>query len=330
MQFDQIERREFIALLGGTAAAWPLRASAQQAGKLPTIGFLGVGSPSTQLSWFTAFAQRLREVGWIDGHSVAIVIRWAEGRNERFAEIAAEFVALKVNVIVTGGGAVPAVRQATSTIPIIFSLANDPVGSGYVTSLARPGGNITGLSGQSTDLIGKRLEVLREVMPALQRLAIIGDSGNRSVRLEVDEVQRTARTLGIEVTEFQIGRGEDIAPTFETLKGKTEALYLTSTPLLTTNRSRLNIFALGARLPTMYGYRDAVEIGGLMSYGPDFSDLWKRSADYVDKVLRGAKPGDIPVEQPTKFSLTVNLTTAKMLGLEMPPSLLARADEVIE
>ena len=255
----------------------------------------------------------LREVGWIDGRSVAIVIRWAEGRNERFAEIAAEFVALKVNVIVTGGGAVPAVRQATSTIPIIFSLANDPVGSGYVTSLARPGGNITGLSGQSTDLIGKRLEVLREVMPALQRLAIIGDSGNRSVRLEVDEVQRTARTLGIEVTEFQIGRAEDIAPTFETLKGKTEALYLTSTPLLTTNRNRLNIFALGARLPTMYGYRDAVESGGLMSYGPDFSDLWKRSADYVDKVLRGAKPADIPVEQPTKFSLTVNLTTAKML-----------------
>ena len=330
MQFDQIERRAFIALLGGTAAAWPLRASAQQAGKLPTIGFLGVGSPSTQLSWFTAFAERLREVGWIDGRSVAIVIRWAEGRNERFAEIAAEFVALKVNVIVTGGGAVPAVRQATSTIPIIFSLANDPVGSGYVTSLARPGGNITGLSGQSTDLIGKRLEVLREVMPALQRLAIIGDSGNRSVRLEVDEVQRTARTLGIEVTEFQIGRAEDIAPTFETLKGKTEALYLTSTPLLTTNRNQLNIFALGARLPTMYGYRDAVESGGLMSYGPDFSDLWKRSADYVDKVLRGANPADIPVEQPTKFSLTVNLSTAKMLGLEVPPSLLARADEVIE
>ena len=330
MQFDQIERRAFIALLGGTAAAWPLRASAQQAGKLPTIGFLGVGSPSTQLSWFTAFAERLREVGWIDGRSVAIVIRWAEGRNERFAEIAAEFVALKVNVIVTGGGAVPAVRQATSTIPIIFSLANDPVGSGYVTSLARPGGNITGLSGQSTDLIGKRLEVLREVMPALQRLAIIGDSGNRSVRLEVDEVQRTARTLGIEVTEFQVGRAEDIAPTFETLKGKTEALYLTSTPLLTTNRNQLNIFALGARLPTMYGYRDAVESGGLMSYGPDFSDLWKRSADYVDKVLRGANPADIPVQQPTKFSLTVNLSTAKMLGLEVPPSLLARADEVIE
>jgi len=162
-----MNRREFIALIGG-AAAWPMAARAQQPGKLRTIGFLGVGSPSTQLSWFAAFAQRLREVGWIDGTNVAIVLRWAEGRNERFAEIAAEFVALKANVIVTGGGAVPAVKQATSTIPIVFYLANDPVGSGYVASLARPGGNVTGLSGQSTDLIGKRLELLREVMPALR------------------------------------------------------------------------------------------------------------------------------------------------------------------
>ena len=258
------------------------------------------------------------------------MIRWAEGRNERFAEIAAKFVALKVNVIVTGGGAVPAVRQATSTIPIIFSLANDPVGSGYVTSLARPGGNITGLSGQSTDLIGKRLEMLREIVPTLRRLAIIGDSSNRSVRLEVDEVQRTAGTLGIEITVFEIGRAEDIEPAFEKLKRKTEALYLTTTPLITTNRTQLNLLALRARLPTMYGNRDAVEVGGLMSYGPDIPDLWRRSADYVDKILRGAKPADIPVEQPTKFSLAVNLTTAKMLGLHVPPTLLARADEVIE
>jgi ABC-type uncharacterized transport system substrate-binding protein len=324
-----MKRREVITLLGG-AAAWPVAARAQQAGKLPTIGFLGVGSPSTQFSWFTAFNHRLREVGWTDGRSVAIVPRWAEGRNERFAEIAAEFVALKVNVIVTGGGAVPALMQATSTVPIVFSLANDPVGSGYVRSLARPGGNVTGLSGQSTDLIGKRLELLREIMPALRRLAIIGDSSNRSVRLEVDEVQRTARTLGIEITAFEIGGAEDIAPTFEKLKGKTEALYLTTTPLLTTNRNRLNMLALGARLPTMYGNRDAVEVGGLMSYGPDIPDLWRRSADYVDKILRGAKPADIPVEQPTRFNLAVNLTTAKMLGLDVPSTVVARADEVIE
>ena len=325
-----IGRREFITLLGGTAAAWPVGTRAQQASKLPTIGFLGVGSPSTQFSWFAAFNHRLREVGWIDGRSVAIVPRWAEGRNERFAEIAAEFVALKVNVIVTGGGAVLALMQATSTVPIVFSLANDPVASGYVRSLARPGGNVTGLSGQSTDLIGKRLEMLREIVPTLRRLAIIGDSSNRSVRLEVDEVQRTAGTLGIEITVFEIGRAEDIARTFEKLKGKTEALYLTTTPLITTNRTQLNMLALGARLPTMYGNRDAVEVGGLMSYGPDIPDLWRRSADYVDKILRGAKPADIPVEQPTKFSLAVNLTTAKMLGLEVPATLLARADEVIE
>jgi putative ABC transport system substrate-binding protein len=325
-----IGRREFIALLGG-AAAWPLMARAEQtASKLPTIGFLGVGSPSTQLSWFTAFVHRLGELGWIDGRSVAIMPRWAEGRIERFPEIAAEFVALKVSIIVTGGGAVPAVKQATSTIPIIFSLANDPVGSGYVTSLARPGGNVTGLSGQSTDLIGKRLEVLRELVPALRRLAIIGDSGNRSVRVEIDEVQRTAPTLGIEVTVFEVEQAEDIAHTFERLKGKTEALYLTTTPLLTTNRKQLNMLALGAGLPTMYGNRDAVEVGGLMSYGPDIPDLYRRSADYVDKILRGTKPADIPVEQPTKFSLTINLTTAKMLGLEVPATLLARADAVIE
>jgi putative ABC transport system substrate-binding protein len=327
---DRMKRREFITLLGGAAATWSMLAHAQQPAKLPTIGFMGVGSPSTQLSSFTAFAQRLREIGWVDGRSFAIVLRWAEGRNERFAEIAAEFVALKVNVIVTGGGAVPAVKQATSTIPIVFYLANDPVDSGYVASLARPGGNVTGLSAQSTDLIGKRLELLREVMPALRRLATMGDGGNQSVRVEMDEVQRAARMLGIEVTEFEIGRAEDIAPAFETLKGKTEALYLMTTPRLVTNRNRVNILALGTRLPTMYGNRDAVEIGGLMSYGPDVSDLWRRSADYVDKILRGAKPADIPIEQPTKFNLAVNLTTARMLGLEVPRMLLARADEVIE
>jgi putative tryptophan/tyrosine transport system substrate-binding protein len=323
-----MKRREFITMLGG--AAWPIAAQAQQAGKVPTIGFLGVGSPSTQFSWFTAFNHRLREVGWTDGRDVAIMPRWAEGRNERFAEIAAEFVALKVNVIVTGGGAVLALMQATSTIPIVFSLANDPVGSGYVRSLARPGGNVTGLSGQSTDLIGKRLGLLRETMPALQRLAIIGDSSNRSVRLEVDEVQSTARTLGIEITAFEVGGAEDIAPIIEKLKGKTEALYLTTTPLLTTNRNRLNMLALGARLPTMYGNRDAVEVGGLMSYGPNIPDLFRRAADYVDKILRGAKPGELPVEQPTKFDLVINLKTAKALGLEISPTLLARADEVIE
>jgi putative tryptophan/tyrosine transport system substrate-binding protein len=325
-----MNRRTFVTLLGG-AAAWPLAARAQQqTEKLPTIGYLGTGTPSTMGQWTAAFVQRLHELGWIDGRNVKIEVRWAEGRSERFAEIAAEFVALKVNVIVTSGGAVPAVKQATSIIPIVFSAANDPVGSGYVASLSRPGGNITGLSFQSTDLIGKRVELLREVIPTLARLAIIGPRDNPSVMLETGEVQAAARTLGIEVSIFEIGRSEDIAPAFEAFKGKAEALYAVSSPLVTTNRIRINTLALGARLPTMHGYRDSVEAGGLMSYGADVVDLWRRAADYVNKVLRGVKPADIPVEQPTRFALVVNLTTAKALGIEIPPTLLARADEVIE
>jgi putative ABC transport system substrate-binding protein len=325
-----MRRRDLIKVIGGTAVAWPLAARAQQPARLPTIGYLGSGSPATQTSWVAAFVQRLGEIGWTEGRTVKIEVRWAEGRSERFAEIATEFVALKVDVIVTSGGAVPAVKQATSLIPIVFSVANDPVGSGYVSSLVRPGGNITGLSLQSTDLIGKRLELLREVLPALRRLAIMGPSGNRSVVLEIGEIQTMARALGIQVTAVEIGRAEDITPAFEALKGNTEALYLVSSPLITTNRIRINTLALGARMPTMYGYRDNVEAGGLMSYGPDFPALWRRTAEYVDKILRGANPGDIPVEQPTKFSLVVNLTTAKVLGIEIPPMVLARADDVIE
>jgi putative ABC transport system substrate-binding protein len=325
-----LRRRDLIKVIGGTAVAWPLAARAQQPARLPTIGYLGSGSPATQTSWVAAFVQRLGQIGWTEGRTVKIEVRWAEGRSERFAEIATEFVALKVDVIVTSGGAVPAVKQATSLIPIVFSVANDPVGSGYVSSLVRPGGNITGLSLQSTDLIGKRLELLREVLPALRRLAIMGPSGNRSVVLEIGEIQTMARALGIQVTAVEIGRAEDITPAFEALKGNTEALYLVSSPLITTNRIRINTLALGARMPTMYGYRDNVEAGGLMSYGPNFPALWRRTAEYVDKILRGANPGDIPVEQPTKFSLVVNPTTAKVLGIEIPPMVLARADDVIE
>ena len=324
-----MRRREFITLLGG-AAAWPLAARAQQPSKLPVIGFLGPNTASAQRQWTDAFVQRLRELGWIEGRDIVIEYRWAEGRIERFAEIAAELVALKVNVIVTAGGVVPAVKQATSVIPIVFSVANNPVGSGYVASLARPGGNITGLSLQSTDLIGKRLELLREVTPALRRLSIIGTSGNPSVALEMSEIQSAARTLGIEATNIEITRTADIAPAFGALKGKAEALYVVSSPLTTMNRIRINTLAIGARLPTMHGDRDSVEAGGLMSYGPNFSDLRRRAADYVDKILRGTKPGEIPVEQPTKFDLTVNLVTAQALGLDVPATLLARADEVIE
>jgi ABC-type uncharacterized transport system substrate-binding protein len=325
-----IGRRELITLLGG-AAAWPVAARAQQSGRLPTIGFLGPITHSAASEWLAAFVQRLRELGWIEGRTIAIEVRWAEGRNERFAEIAAEFVRLKVDVIVTAGtAAVVTAKQATSVIPIVFAVAGDPVGTGLVASLARPGGNVTGLSNQSADLAGKRLELLREVVPSLRRLAILANAGSPIGVLEMREAQAAARTLGLEVVTSEIRRVEDIAPAFETLKGRAETLYVASDPLVTTNRIRINTLALGARLPTMHGQGDNVEAGGLMSYGANYPDLHRRAADYVDKILRGTKPGDIPVEQPTKFDFVVNLTTAKALGLEIPPTLLARADEVIE
>jgi putative ABC transport system substrate-binding protein len=324
-----MRRREFITLAGAAAAVWPLAARAQQA-KPPTIGFLVTGTPSSHGQWFAALAQRLRELGWVDGRTIAIEYRWAEGRPERYAEIAAEFVRRKVDVLVTGGSAVPAAKQATSIIPIVFPVATDPVGAGYVASLARPGGNVTGLSQQRTDTAGKRLELLREVIPALRRLAIMANVGNPGTMLEMGEVQAVARALGLEAARLELQRADDITPAFEALKGRANALYVCSDPLVNANRSRINTLALAARLPTMHGFREYVEVGGLMSYGPSFPDLYRRAAEFVDKILRGAKPADIPVEQPTKFDLIVNLTTAKALGLEVPPTLLARADEVIE
>jgi putative ABC transport system substrate-binding protein len=325
-----IGRREFITLLGG-AAAWPLAADAQQAGKLPTIGFLGSGMPATHGQWAAVFVQRLRELDWIEGRTVAIEYRWAEGRGERYSEIAAEFVRLKVDVIVTSGtpGALAA-KQATSIIPIVLAAAADPIGNSLVANLAHPGGNVTGLSVQQTDTAGKRIELLREVVPGLRRLAMLVNVGNPVVLLELGEVQAAARALGLEVITLEIRRGEDIAPAFEALKGRAEALYVVIDPLVNTHRIRINTFALVARLPTMHGLREPVEAGGLMSYGPNLSDLYRRAAEFVDKILRGAKPGDIPVEQPTKFDLVINLSTANALGLDVPPILLARADEVIE
>ncbi len=325
-----MRRRKFITLLGSAAAAWPVVARGQQAAKLPTIGFLGASTPPAMSPWTAAFVQRLRELGWIEGRTVAIEYRWAEGRSERYAEIAAELVRLKVAVIVTAGGAVVAVKQATSVIPIVFAVVNDPVGSGLVASLARPGGNVTGLSLQSSDLAGKRLELLREVVPGLRRLAIMANAGYPAAALEMGVVQATARTLGFDVVTFEIRRSEDIAPAFQAFTGRAEALYVVSDPLIGTHRISNNTLALGARLPTIHGNREHVETGGLMSYGPNFPDLYRRAADYVDKILRGSKPADLPVEQPTKFDLVINLKTAKALGLVIPPTLLARADEVIE
>jgi putative tryptophan/tyrosine transport system substrate-binding protein len=329
MRFNRLGRRELIELLGGAVAATcPFAASAQQ--KLPTIGFLGTTTASAWGPWTTAFVKRLRELGWIEGRNLAIEYRWADARSERFAEIAAEFVRLKVDVIVTGGNAAVAAKQASSAVPIVFALVDDPIGMGLIASLARPGGNVTGLSVQATDLAGKRLALLREVVPGLRRLAIMANTDYPSAALEMAEIQTAAGTLGLEVPPLEIRRAEDIAPAFEVLKGRAEALYVVGDALVMTHRVRINTLALAARLPTSFNYREYVEAGGLMSYGANLSDLFRRAADYVDKILRGAKPGDLPVEQPTRFDLIFNLTTAKALGLTIPESFLLRADEVIE
>jgi ABC-type uncharacterized transport system substrate-binding protein len=326
-----IRRREFITLLGGAVAAWPLSARAQQAGRLPTIGFLGATTPATDGQRFAAFVQRLRELGWMEGRNVAIEVRWAEGRSERFAEVAAELVRLNVDVILTHNTPPTlAAKQATSLIPIVFATAGDPVGSGVVASLARPGGNVTGLSSQATDTVGKRLELLREMVPEFRRLAIFVNVSSAFAVLELNEVQTAARTFGLNVVTSEIGRTQDIAPAFEALKGHVDALYVVLDPITSGNRVGINILAAGARLPTMHTVRELVEAGGLMSYGTNWLDQFRRAGDYVDKILRGAKPADLPVQQPTKFDLIVNLTTARALGLTVPPALLARADEVIE
>jgi putative ABC transport system substrate-binding protein len=327
-----IRRREFVILLGGSAAAaWPLVARAQPTSKVPSIGFLGESTPSGQQKWVAAFVQRLSELGWIEGRNVTIEYRWAEGRNERFAEIAAEFVRLKVDAIVTQGTpAVLAAKQATSVIPIVFPIAGNPVVNGLVASLARPGGNVTGLTNQTADLAGKRLELLREVVTGLRRLAIMANVDNPSVALDVGEVRMAAGALGLEVTISEIRRAADIAPAIEALQGRVDALYVAGDPLVTTNRNRIAILAVSARLPSIHHNRENIDAEGLISYGPNLADLHRRTADYVDKILRGAKPGDLPVEQPIKFDLVINLTTAKALGLTVPESFLLRADEVIE
>ena len=324
-------RREFITLLGGAAAIWPLAVRAQPPGRVPTIGLLGGATASAESQRTAAFAQRLRELGWIEGRTVTIEYRWAEGRIARLAEIAAEFVSVKVDVILaTGTAPALAAKQATSVIPIVFAFAGDPLGTGLVASLTRPGGNVTGLSNQGTDLVGKRIELLREIVPQLRRLAVLANAGYPAAMLEMEEIQAAARILGLEVAAFEVRQSNDIAPAFEALKSRAEALFLVGDPLMTSNRIQINTLALASRLPTIYVQREYVDAGGLVSYGANFPDLFRRAAEIVDKVLHGAKPADLPVEQPTKFELVINLTTAKALGLDVPPTLLARADEVIE
>ena len=289
-----MKRRAFIAGVGA-AVAWSVVAHAQQPKRLPTIGFLGAGTASAGSQWAAAFVQRLRELNWIENRTVAIEFRWTDGHNERTTEIAAEFVRLKVDVIVTYANTVAdATKRTVTTIPIVFAAAGDPVGTGLVASLARPGGNVTGLSIQQPEIASKRLQILRDLLPNLHTPAILANSGSPNAVLEMGEADAAARRLGLAVVRSEVRKTEDFAPAFDALKGRAEALYVCSDPLLTTNRLGINTLALGARLPTMHGFREFVEAGGLISYGPNFPDLFRRAADMVDKILRGISPAISP------------------------------------
>jgi putative tryptophan/tyrosine transport system substrate-binding protein len=328
MLFDQLRRREFITLIGGVAA-WPLAAHAQPSARRPTLGLLVPGSPATYGQRVAALVQRLRELGWVDGRTIGIEYRWVA--TQRFDEIAAELVRSKVDIIFTSGTPpTVAVRRATSEIPIVFAPAGDPLASGLVASLARPGGNITGLANQTADIAGKRVELLRELVGQVRRLAIIVKSDNASAASEMREVKAAAGMLGIQVVILEIAQAEDIGPAFEKVKGQADALYVVIDSLVTTHANRINALALGERLPTMHGARELVAAGGLLSYAANYDDLFRRGAEYIDRILRGTKPAEIPVEQPTKFDLVINLTIAKVLGLTVPEAFLLRTDEVIE
>jgi putative ABC transport system substrate-binding protein len=312
-------------------AATPIAAIAQPAGGRVTIGFIGPNAPDVDKSLYASFIKRLGELGWSDATGAKIDYRATGGAVDLAATFAAEFVRLKVDVIVAGGDAqVLAARKATTTIPIVFGAAGDPVGNRLVASLARPGGNVTGLSLSLTETAGKRAELLREIVPDLRQMAILGNFGNPTLPLETEAARAAAREDKIDTILVDFGKIEDVAPAIEALKGHAQALYVCADPITNSNGDRINALALAARLPVMYSFSDLAKSGGTISYGPDRADMFRRAAEMVDKILRGAKPADIPVEQPTKFTLLVNLKTARSLGLTIPPLILARADVVIE
>jgi len=321
-----MRRRDFLTAITGIAAFSTSRVTAQT--KLPVIGFMGAATPSAWAPWTAAFSQRLNELGWVDGKTVKIEYRWAGGSEERYAQIGVELVKLNASVLVTVGG--DSAKRATSTIPIVVALMADPVGTGLVASLARPGGNITGMSIQSPELAGKRIELLREAVPALKRFAILAWLDYAGTVLEVGAVHESSKRVGLEVVTLPVHSASDIEPTFASFDPQLQAVYVPPNLLMNTNRILVNKLALQHRLPTMHGFREYVDSGGLMSYGPNTASLFRRAAEYVDKILRGAKPKELPVEQPTEFDLVVNLKVAKAIGLEVSPSFLARVDQVIE
>jgi putative tryptophan/tyrosine transport system substrate-binding protein len=327
-----MRRREFITLLGGAAASWPLAVEAQQAGSR-RIGLFETGAPSpARVQHWDTLRQRLRELGYLEGQNIAFESRFAEGKSDRLSGIAAELIGLKVDLIVTSGTpAALAAKHATRTIPIVMAQLADPVGAGLVASLGRPGGNVTGMTTQDTDLIGKRLELLLEVAPKVSRFALLVDETNPGTVLIASGTQVAARSVGVQLQYLGVRDPSELEHAFFVMKqDQAGALIVESSSMLFMWRTRLADLALKNRLPTIFAQREYAEAGGLLTYAADFSDLFGRAATFVDKILKGAKPADLPVEQPTKFELVINLKTAKALGLEIPPTLLARADEVIE
>jgi putative tryptophan/tyrosine transport system substrate-binding protein len=326
-----MRRREFITLLGSAAAAGPLTARAQQRAR---IGYLGTSTPSLERHLVDAFRQKLRELGNVEGENIAIDYRWAEGQDERLPTLATELVRLKPDVIVTSGTpGTLAAKQATKTIPIVFASSGNPVQGGLVASYARPGGNVTGFTILGPDLEGKRLELLKETVSGLSRVAVIWNPTNPGLaRGYYQQMQAAATTLGVTIqTVAEVRRADDLKNAFSTIAGRRpDGLVVLADRLLLAHRMQIVHFAATDRLPGIYPYREYVDAGGLMSYAPSNIDLFRRTAVYVDKILKGTKPADLPVEEPVKFDLVVNIRVAKAIGLEVSPTLLARADEVIE
>jgi putative ABC transport system substrate-binding protein len=307
--------------------------AAQSPEKVPRVGFLGPRTRSNDAGFLDAFLQGLRDLGWVEGKTIVIEYRWAEGKSDRLPDLAAELVRLKVDVILAGSGAVAvAVKNATETIPIVMATAGDPVGLGLVTSLARPGGNVTGLSfSVGTDIVGKWLELLKETVPKARRVAVLSNPANPSQALAIENVIVAARAVGVQLQLLEARGPNQFDNAFAAMaRERAEALLVVLDPFFGFHRSRLSALAAKSRIPAMYGSREYAEAGGLMSYGANFRHNFHRSATYVDKILKGAKPADLPIEQPVKFELVINLKTAKLLGLTIPPSLLLRADQVIE
>ncbi len=323
-----MKRREFIGLLGG-AAAWPLTARAQQAvGKIVTIGVLAI-EPWPPID---TFRQALNNLGYIEGKNVRFEYRYAEGYNERLPELANDLADLNVDVIVTWGtDAVLAAKQATTTIPIVMGAIGDPLGSGIVTNLARPGGNVTGSSSRAAELESKRLELLKEAVPGLSRAAILFNPTNHYMPLALQSARKGAQMLHVSLAIYEVRDTTTLDAAFVTLtKDRPDALMVPADTFLVSQRSRIAQFAIENKLPSVYTFREYIEAGGLIAYTPNYHDLFRRAASYVDKILKGAKPGELPIGQPTKFQLVINLKTAKALGLVIPRALLVGADQVIE